>query len=355
MSHRVVELDNSNAMDWEVVNENSPHGSLFHTLKWKRLLEESFERYAVTRYFLIYRDMQPVALCPFFERGISGFKTLVTLPDVSLNPCDHLVTGDSCNAGRLVEICEDIARSQGASFITFGVCGEHPSAFARLGVPLYSTGGRMVLDLSKKPPDWIWKHEFSNNQRNKIRRFDKDGFVLDHITSREGLATFYPYYAADLHCIGGRPHPLSYFEKLLTSYSGESPDGVMLTVLRKGESVAGGLLALFWNVRRILYWRYFSLNRSLPNVYTPFYYLVWHAVKEAYERGCRVVDFGGTPADPTDAHHRMKAEFGCSYVRRYRVILPVSRLSRLVHWGFGFSARHGLLLHGLTPQVQDSI
>jgi hypothetical protein len=30
MSHEVVDLDDSNAVDWEAVNKISPHGSLFH-------------------------------------------------------------------------------------------------------------------------------------------------------------------------------------------------------------------------------------------------------------------------------------------------------------------------------------
>jgi hypothetical protein len=349
MSFRLAELNDSNAADWEGMNENSPQGSLFHTLKWKRLLEESF-RFA-TRYFLIYQDNQPVALCPFFVRRSYGFKYLISLPDTTLNPCNHVVMDDqSCIPEKSVGIFEDICRSESMSFVAFGVSEEQRSAFARLGVPLYSPGGRMVLDLSENPPDWIWKHRFSNNERNKIRRFDKDGFSLDHLASPESLAVIYPYYAANLRYIGAQPHPLSYFERLLTTCSGRSPASVVLTTLRKGECVAGGFLSLYWNARRILYWRYFALNRSLPNVYTPYYYLLWHTVKEAYETGCRFVDFGGAGADPMEIHTRMKEKFGCHYVPKYRAILPVSRLTKLLHWAYRFSARHGVVVQGLAPQ-----
>ena len=353
MDYRAVELSESNASDWEGLNENSPQGSLFHTLKWKRLLEESFRKYATTRYFLIYQDHRPVALCPFFERRSWGFKNLASLPDSGLNPWNHVVMHEQgCAPDECLEIFEDIAKSKNMAYVAFGILEEQRSAIARFGVPVYSADGSMVLDLSENPPDQIWKHTFHHRHspRQKIRHFERDGFKLDCLASRESLDLFYPYYAANLKRIGGRSYPLSYFEKLLANFSERSPDNVMLIILHKDRCVAGGLLALFWDARKTLYLRYFSLNRSLPSRYTPVYPLYWHAIKEAFRMGCRVVDFGVTPADPSDVHHKTKAEFGCHYLPKFRAVLPTSRLFKLLHRGYSFSARHGFVMKGLAPE-----
>ena len=255
-----------------------------------------------------------------------------------------------CAPDECLEIFEDIAKRKNMTYVTFGILEEQRSAIAKFEVPVYSADGSMVLDLSENPPDQIWKHTFHHGQRQKIRHFERDGFTLDCLASRESLDLFYPYYATNIKRIGGRPYPLSYFEKLLANFSERSPDNVMLIILHKDRYVAGGFLALFWDARKTLYLRYFSLNRSLPNRYTPVYPLCWHAIKEAFRMGCRVVDFGGTPADPSDVHHKTKAEFGCHYVRKFRAVLPTSHLFKLLHRGYSFSARHGFVMKGLAPE-----
>jgi hypothetical protein len=331
------------------LNQSSPQGSLFHSLKWKHFLEEYFGKYATARYFLIYQDHRPVALCPFFERKSWGFRNLAFLPDSNLNPWNHLVMSEQdCAPEECPKIFEDIAKRRRSAYVVFGVLEEQRSAIAKLGVPVYSASGSMVLDLSKNPPDQIWEHTFRHRPRQKIRHFERDGFTLNCLASREGLDLFYPYYVENYQRIGGRIYPLSYFEKLLAYFS--ESNSVMLTILRKDRYVAGGLLALFWEPKKTLYLRHFSLNRSLPSRYTPVYPLYWHAVKEAFRMGCQVVDFGVTPPDPSDVHYKNKAEFGCRYVRKFRVALPASYLFKLLQWGYGFSARHGFVMKELATE-----
>jgi hypothetical protein len=329
MPFRVEALDSSNVHEWEKFNNQNSEGSLFHTVPWRDLLEEAFG--FATRYLLVYRAGKPVALCPFFKRKFFGFRGFVSLPDPTLNPCDHLVMdlADGALEGIVIAL-RNIAEQEGRSIIVLGVSEEQKNLFAKLNLPLYAVGGRMVLDLSENPPDRIWTHKFHNNQRNKIRRFDKDGFRLEYGESLDDIASFYSFYETNLLHIGGRPFPISFFEMLLNRYPGTAPDRVMLTTLRGKESIAGGLLGLFWEARKTFYWRYFSLNRRLPNVYTPFYYLLWHAVKDTYDVGGRIVDFGGVDYDPSNVHFRMKSDFGCHFVHKYLTIIPISALTKLV-------------------------
>jgi hypothetical protein len=89
----------------------------------------------------------------------------VTLPDSSLNPCDHLVTRPVTE--NVTEIWEKIARSKGVSFVTFGVCEESADGFAKLGLPLYSTGEKMVLNLTDRKTA-RWRSVESHGQRSSM-------------------------------------------------------------------------------------------------------------------------------------------------------------------------------------------
>jgi hypothetical protein len=358
MDYRAVELDESNASDWEELNEKSPDGSLFHTLKWKQILEKSLGFKPC--YFLIYRNNQPVGLCPFYQRRVMGFDGLMSLPDATLNPCNHIILVDrhASTVGDALQKCKDIAKTHKLSFMAFGIKEDLAHPLLKLNMPLHQAGGNMVLDLHQSPPDKIWQL-FSNNQRNKIRRFDKDGFALHDIASSGEVDAFCRFYQVNLRHIGGNPHPFRYFTELMRAYSDRSPPEILWTLLRRNEQVAGGLLALLYSAKRTMYWRYLSLNRELPNVYTPFYYVLWHAVRKAVELGYETIDFGGTPPDPSDVHYRMKARFQCRYEKKYLAILPLSRPFKMVYAAQRFVEQYDLLPKGarswkIGPIVGDA-
>jgi hypothetical protein len=252
MDYRAVELDESNASDWEELNEKSPDGSLFHTLKWKQILEKSLGFKPC--YFLIYRNNQPVGLCPFYQRRVMGFDGLMSLPDATLNPCNHIILVDrhASTVGDALQKCKDIAKTHKLSFMAFGIKEDLAHPLLKLNMPLHQAGGNMVLDLHQSPPDKIWQL-FSNNQRNKIRRFDKDGFALHDIASSGEVDAFCRFYQVNLRHIGGNPHPFRYFTELMRAYSDRSPPEILWTLLRRNEQVAGGLLALLYSAKRTMY------------------------------------------------------------------------------------------------------
>ena len=340
MDYRAEELKDSNASDWEQTNQNNIDGTLFHTLRWKQTLERSFGFKA--HYFLIYRNNRPVALCPFYQRTMRGFLGLVSLPDAAVNPYDHLIVTDkdSLPLTRILRKCVDIARIHDLSFVAFGVREDLAWRFLRLGVPLHFAGGNMILDLDENPPDRIWR-QFSRKLRKGIRRFDRQGYVLDEVSSTDDLEKFYRFYQTNLNRIGANPHPVRHFEELMRAYSGRSPPELMWTLLRRNEEVAGGLLSLLCHAKRTMYMRYLSLNRAIPAGYTPSYYLDWHAVRKASELGCRIVNFGGTSPDPDDVRRRMKAKFGCRYEKRYMAILPSSTPFKFAYYARRFLAGDG--------------
>lgn len=349
MTYSVVELDDYNAPQWEKLNEESSDGTLFHSLKWKKLLEQSLG--FVARYFLIYREGELMALCPMYQRAALHFSSLVALPVQTLNPYNHIIVTDrQCSTvAEILQKCREFARSFNMSFVDLGLTDDLRSCVEGLKLSVRPTWGHMVLDLRHNDPDKIWNVNFSNNQRNKIRRFEKDGFTVDSISSLDELKLFYDYYEVNLRGKGAEVHPLSFFEELLVAYP--PPENMILTVLRRRMQVAGGLLGLLFRPRKTMYWRYFALNRTLPSVYSPTYCLLWDAIKRTYEMGYSTVNLGITPPDTDDVNYRLKEKFGCRYERRCNVTLPISMPFKFAFAGFRFAEKHGLTRNLLRRYV----
>ena len=89
MNLRIQELNNVNINVWDDFNQRMDEGTFYHTTKWKRILELlGYSSY----YYLIFDGDEPVAICPFFEFNIKGFKGITSLPDSDYN---HLIIKDN--------------------------------------------------------------------------------------------------------------------------------------------------------------------------------------------------------------------------------------------------------------------
>jgi hypothetical protein len=321
---RVEDLNEKNAADWERLNEQSDHGSFFHTLKWKRILELRGYR---PFYFIVYQDDQPMALCPFYQQRIKNFKAIATLPD---SPYNHIVidNADSFAPELIRTKCRSIAKNLGLSFALFGIGAEPKDHFSGIGGVSFPIIGTMALDLHENSLDTIWSRNLKHDVRNKIRRFDYDGFELREIHDVQDLELFYQHYRKNTREYQhSNPHPFSHFKQILDNYS---PKELRITLLQRREEVAGGLMMFLYDPKKTMYLRYLSINRDMPNRYTPYWYLCWDALKTAARIGYTSVVFGRTPPNEVGIYYHIKAQFGCYYQTRYVTVLPLSYRFRLV-------------------------
>ncbi|SNQ59949.1 GNAT family N-acetyltransferase [Candidatus Methanoperedens nitratireducens] len=325
MVYHIEELSNKNATDWKRVNEESKEGDFFHKLEWKRILEQSLN--FKSHCFLLYRNDEPVALCPFYESSINGVRGLVSLPDSDYN---HIIVTDQYDpliAYHILEKCNEIARENKLSFILITTLRESIKDYFSKYNPLpYPIGGNMMLDLEKSGPDSIWSEVLSQRDRKHIRRFEKDGFKIKEINSIDHIKMFYKYYKANLESIDAAPHSFSHFEDLLRTYSSTE---MILTLLYNNKIIAGGQLAFLHYPKKTVYLRYLSLNRDLPNRYRPTTYMRWNWIRRASEMGYSKICFGRTPPDPNDIHYQLKEKFGCHFEKEHSFIFPRSYLFKI--------------------------
>ena len=327
MGYIIEELNNNNSIDWKRLCDESKEGTFFHTLEWKRTLEQSFN--CISHYFLVYRNDEPVAICPFYEDIIQGIRGLVPLPRSDYN---HIIITDKYDpliAYHILEKCKEIAKNNRLFFVLITTLSEltieHFNGYNSLRYPI---GGNMVLNLDEHCPDKIWNEILSNQDRKYIRRFEKDGFRVKEVNSIDDLKILYKYYKTNLEYINAIPYPFSHIEVLLNTYSSKE---MLRTLLYQNEIIAGGHLSFLDDSSKTIYLRYLSLNRNLPTRYHPTLYIEWDIIKRASEMGYRKICFGRTLPYPKDIHYKLKEKFGCQYEKEYSIIIPTSYLFKIVY------------------------
>jgi hypothetical protein len=333
MEYSVEELNSSNAQSWSKLNEENSQGSFYHTLKWK----EAVDRFPVfpqdkPRHFIVYRKDEPVALCPLYLRQwkIKGIFPMRTL---SYPPNENIIVSypeDALLAKQIVTKCKEMQRVDRSAYTCISLLPETKNFFRSMNITsIQGPGfgaGEMALNLRENSPEMIWNSFLSRNDKRKINRVEKDGWKLEEAKSEEELRSFYEYYRANLQYLRARYIPeFSFFVYLMKTFY---PNEMLVFLLRKDETVAGGGLTFLFERKKTMYCKYAALNRQVPPTLSPFFSLMWHMVKKASAMGYTTVSFGNSPPYP-DIHYQIKAKFGCSFEPRYEVTFP--RLGALIN------------------------
>jgi len=326
----VEELNPSTEIDWEKFNKKTDGGTFFHTLKWKNIIENSFNERL--HYFLVYLENKVVAICPFCENIIRGFRGLAPIPNSDYR---HLLIGkQNINHVIIKEILKKtkkILKNNKLSFILITTISKeiknYFNKYTSYAYPIFGINGQFKLNLNENNPEKIWHNIFSERGKGKprqyIRKFEKEEIKIKEAKSISDLKVFYKFYKANLEFKNIKPYPFSYFKEVWNTYT--STD-IRITLLHKYEQIFGGLMAFLYPPKKTMYLRHLAINRAIPGSYHPTYYLIWNAVKKASEMNYNNICFGETPYEPDKATFRIKMKFGCSYEPEYSSIFSLRPL-----------------------------
>jgi len=340
MTYSIEALSESNRHQWEDFNNQSREGTLFHSIKWKKILEDVFK--LKCQYYLIRGDKEVVGICPFVEHSAGPFRGLNGIPNSEFN---NMLFNDSFNADRFSDLLTLFSKDY--SYLIFSTY--HPPVMERIGYDNFpdEESGNMVSDLRKYPPDVIWNDILTKNERNKIRKFEKNGFHVHEINQRHDIENFYHYYEENLKYIHGEILPFSFFQKLIDEYQ---KNELRIAVLTNGKIFVGGTLTFLYPAKKTTYFDYLSLNRNIPNRYTPTYYLFWDLVTWAWNNGYEKVSFGRQKLDPNNPRFMNKVKFGAEHVPIHSRIAFFSKttslLYRLKKTARAFNMRVSTLIRG---------
>ena len=321
--YHLERLNEDNAARWEEFNSRSAEGSIFHSLKWKRIAEKTSG--ISSEYYILSDGDEVVGLFPFVDHKIHLFHGLIP----ANNPMSlHAILKDFTDPSIMpyvIRELQNLYQDQKISFISLSSL--HQEMLDAITIhPLFPYGGDgdMIIDLMRSPPEKIW-NSFSSPKRKMIRRFERHGFEITEVRCEEELRLFYNYYEANINHIGGTLQPYSTIVDLWNTFS----DDIRVTLLSKGSLVAGGLLQLRDRPRKTVHSVYLSLNRGLLDKYTPTYYLDWEAVNWAFENNYERFSFGleySSDLNENNPRYRLKRSFRAEFKPVFSALIPLTRL-----------------------------
>jgi len=341
----------SNEKEWERFVADSSGGTFYHTLKWKRVLEEAF---SLETEYLVIRDTSGklVGVCPFaITSKLRLFRILDSLPESDFG--GPLVmeekAGDALQA--LNDYLPELCRGHRVTYAKIRCPNETTMRhFRARGMTVDTSSGSMNLDLEQKPSDFIWSAVLKNTQRKYIRRFERDGFQNIEARSIDDLDAFYRLYYDNVKRIGGFPYPYFFFRKLWEDFHPDYFD-ILLTV---GRGKCIGATAFFiYEPGKAVCQPFVGFDKNVGTHYHTHYYLNWGLIKWCEANGFKIVSFGGTPADPNSQNYSLKSKFGASFNQDYVICLPFDRtrfLARQVALKLG-----RFLQRGLPPALKSKV
>lgn len=334
-AYRIEALDARTGKDWETLNLRSTDGSFYHSVRWQQVLQDSFR--CISRSFLIYKDDEPVALCPIFQTTVKGLRMLQCLPESDYR---HVIFSEKAEPETyrlLVSHSVDVAHCNKMALTLITTANSQAMdatkhAVIELGMKVsdHPITGNMVLDLERYPPHIIWDKLFDSKvgQRKYIARFDREGYFIRETRSKKDMDLFYGGYNANMKFIGAPRYSLDHFHLLLDRFDN---DEMRLTLLEKGDRVIGGLITFIFAQKSMMYLRYLAMDRNIPSSLHPPYFLYWEAVKHANDIGLRRVGFGTNVKDPQNRNYQIKQGFGCQYIDSYSAVVPMNMISRKMY------------------------
>jgi len=303
MGYSIEALSESNAHQWEDFNNQSREGTLFHSIRWKEVLEDALK--LKLKYYLIRDDRKVIGIWPFMEQTAGYHQGLVGIPYAENN---NIILDDSFNPDHINSVLSLFSRE--CSYLHLNTY--HPGILDRITYDSFHVEdtGNMMLNLKQKPPEAIWD-SFSKKMRHDIRIFAKQGYDVQETHEFPGIEQFYLYYKENSSYIEGDILPFSFFRCILESFS---PDEMRIAVLKKEDTFAGGMLIVLSPEQKTAYFEYMALNRSLPNRYTPTYSLFWNEINWAWNNGFEKIAFGRQKLDQNNPRFRNKVKFGAEHI-----------------------------------------
>jgi len=278
----IEQLKKKDGQKWSEFIETHQNSSIYHTLEWKKVLEDTYGY--KPHYLLAKNDTDEITgILPLFEvKSFIFGNRLVSLP---FSYCAGALYTDMDSAAKLLDYAIDLTIEQDFDYLELkqGLSDLDESKLVK--TEEYVTS---ILKLSKNSDD-IWKNVKRDKKRG-IKKAQKEGVVVREIRNKEELKEFYTMVLETRKGQGVPPYPFSFFENM---YKYMKDSLKIFFSYYKDNPVAGGIFQLHKN--KVLYG--YGMTRkeeALLKLY-PMNLLIWKAIEWACKNNYTMFDFGATP------------------------------------------------------------
>jgi len=273
---RVLTDDAEDHQAWDRFVKSSPHGTIFHQLAWKQVVQEVFHH--VPRYLLAEDRSGITGVLPLFEvRGLLTGHVLVSVPYAVYG---GICSSDPTTADVLLSAARELAARHRTRYVELRQ--RHQSRDDLPTKHLYST---FVRALDADPE--VNLASVPRKQRRMIRQGVKHGLI-----ARQGwefLREFYEIFLISRRHLGSPPFPIKLFESIRDRFGKQAQ---LLTVWH-GEQAVAGVISLFYDDQVMPYY-----GAAMPSAFALAAndFMYWEVMREACLAGYRQFDFGRSRA-----------------------------------------------------------
>lgn len=283
---------------WDDFISASSHGSFFHTIIWKTVIEKAFG-YKSYYFFLEHQGVIKGILPLFLVKKPLQGQVLVSVPFGVYGG----ICADSSEASlELKKTGERLSHELGVDFLELRHRDTQDIDF--LCKDLYVTFTREIYEGEEKNMMAI-----PRKQRRMIRQ-GMNHQLESKIGGKEFLKEFYHIYSTSLRNLGTPAFPYRYFEVLL----GELGEQCKILSVWYQDQMAAGVMTFCYKDHLLPYY-----GGGLPQFlrYAVYDFMYWELMRFGWEHGYKVFDFGrskqGTGAydfkrhwgfEPTPLHYQ---------------------------------------------------
>ena len=267
-------LEAEDVVRWDAFVDSMEHGTIFHKLGWKRIIESTF-RYE-SNYILVEEDHQIRGVLPLFHlKSPFAGNAVISTPFAVYG---GILAAHPELEQALLDSCKSYLSSRGASYAELRHTFPCQSPELKTRDTLYFT--------FLKPLHATAEQNFESlprEARRLVRKAEKNGLTAKFVDS--GVDDFYEIYASSVHNLGTPVFPKSLFTNCLREMKHESD---LLLIYHENKPVAG-VLSFYYRKTVLPYY-----GGSLPdkNHLAPNNFMYWTLMKHASEKGCHWFDFG---------------------------------------------------------------
>jgi serine/alanine adding enzyme len=290
-------LTPADAQEWEQFVRTHPNGTPYHTLAWKRVLEQAFPLEPI--YLLAWRGGTVTGILPIARQTSLLFGDRFT----SLPFCTYggPLARDAESERALLDAAAARAVKAGSKYLEVRDREIRAHDDSDLGGTWTVSSRKVGVVIDTGTSSEALRQRIEKTRRYDIRTAEKHGLEFTMVPAAEGLESFYGIFARSMRDLGTPVYPRAFF-RAIASHVGDL-FGFAL-VRHQKTPVAAALIARWRDAIEIPLMGALRSHRAMA----PSAFLFWKMIERASIEGLRECDFGRSTHG--SGSHAFKLKFG---------------------------------------------
>ena len=279
MTLTVHNLSPERESDWTRFVLAHPRGSLFHSLEWRKVLQQTFSH--TCRYVLVYEGDEVAAVLPLVTiKSIFFGKSVISVP---FGVYGGIISNSAAASMALVEEARNICREVGSGYVEL----RHDHVPPGIELPTHDLHATFICDLPDDPTDVLMM--IPRKARAEVRKARKRDDVTTE-SAELNLEEFHYLFALNKRKLGSPVFPKSLFLNLQQILA----DRCRVLTVRVGGRPVAAVMNFIWNNTLMAY---YSGALDEANKVSANNLMYAASMEWAVEQGLKKFDFGRSRKD----------------------------------------------------------